>query len=294
MVARGQTRTERDQPRCGRARSRGPNRASSRGLSKKIWHDCHFSRKWQSCQIWHDGRMTTPPPGRREANKQATRAALRDAAARLFAEQGYEATTVAQIASAARVGERTFYRYFDGKDGLLAEQALSWIDVLHQAIRDRPAQEGPYLAVARAMSAVAGRLAGDNATGGAWILTDLPRPVAVLRRATPAPLRRLERSIAEALLARPAEPDQAEPDQAEPDQAEPDPAEPDQADDQATGRLRAQLVARAAVAVLRTAAGRHRELVREGEPSPGVEQLLRECFAELAEVTTLADPERFP
>ena len=223
--------------------------------------------------------MTTPPPGRREANKQATRAALRDAAARLFAEQGYEATTVAQIASAARVGERTFYRYFDGKDDLLAEQALSWIDVLHQAIRDRPAQEGPYLAVARAMSAVAGRLAGDNATGGAWILTDLPRPVAVLRRATPAPLRRLERSIAEALLARPAEPDHAE---------------PDPADDPATGRLRAQLVARAAVVVLRTAAGRHRELVREGEPSPGVEQLLRECFAELAEVTTLADPERFP
>jgi AcrR family transcriptional regulator len=241
-----------------------PRRRRSPG--KKIWHDCHFSRKWQSCQIWHDGRMTTPPPGRREANKQATRAALRDAAARLFAEQGYEATTVAQIAGAARVGERTFYRYFDGKDDLLAEQALSWIDVLHQAIRDRPAQEGPYLAVARAMSAVAGQLAAEAATGGAWILTDLPRPVAVLRRATPAPLRRLERSIAEALLSRPAEPEPAA--------------------GAATARLRAQLVARAAVAVLRTAAGRHRELVREGERSPGVQELLRECFAELAEAAS--------
>jgi AcrR family transcriptional regulator len=218
--------------------------------------------------------MTTPPPGRREANKQATRVALRDAAARLFAEQGYEATTVAQIASSARVGERTFYRYFDGKDDLLAEQALTWIDVLHQAIRDRPAQEGPYLAVARAMSAVAGDLAADAGPGGAWILTDLPRPVAVLRRATPAPLRHLERSIAEALLARPAEPGRDA--------------------DPATGRLRAQLVARAAVAVLRTAAGRHRELVREGVPSPGVEQLLRECFAELAEVSDLADGKRSP
>lgn len=213
--------------------------------------------------------MTTPPPGRREANKQATRAALREAAARLFAEQGYEATTVAQIASAARVGERTFYRYFDGKDDLLAEQALAWIDVLHQTIRDRPAQEGPYLAVARAMSVVAGQLTSDAATGGAWILTDLPRPVAVLRQATPAPLRRLERSITEALLSRPA--------------AEPA-AEPARAADPARAQLQAQLVARAAVAVLRTAAGRHRELVREGEASPGVEQLLRECFAELAEV----------
>jgi hypothetical protein len=116
---------------------------------------------------------------------------------------------------------------------------------------------------------VAGRLAGDAATGGAWILTDLPRPVAVLRRATPAPLRRLERSIAEAVLSRPAEPGQP--------------------DDPATARLRALLVARAAVAVLRTAAGRHRELVREGEPSPGIEQLLRECFAELAEVASPTD-----
>jgi AcrR family transcriptional regulator len=200
--------------------------------------------------------MTTPPPGRREANKQATRAALRGAAARLFAEQGYEATTVTQIARAARVGERTFYRYFDGKDDLLADQALAWIEVLHQAIRDRPAQEGPYLAAGRAMTAVAGQLATDTAAVGAWILTDLPRPIAVLRRATPAPVRRLERSIADALQQRPG----------------------------VTTRLQAQLVARAAVAVLRTAAGSHRELVRDRQPSPGIEQLLRDCLAELADL----------
>jgi AcrR family transcriptional regulator len=212
---------------------------------------------------------SSPPPGRREANKQATRTALREAAARLFAEQGFEATTVAQIAAAAQVGERTFYRYFDGKDDLLAEQALTWIDVLHQAIRDRPAQEGPYLAVAQAMSAVAVELAADPATGGAWILTDLPRPVATLRRATPAPLRRLERSIADALQSRPGEAERA--------------------GDPATARLRALLVARAAVAVLRTAAGRHRELVREGEPSPGIERLLRDSFAELADLTRPPD-----
>ena len=211
--------------------------------------------------------MTTPPGGRREANKQATRAALRQAAARLFAEQGYEATTVTQIAQEARVGERTFYRYFDGKDDLLAEQALAWIDVLHQAISDRPPQEAAYEAVAGAMTAVAGQLATDTATGGAWILTDLPRPIATLRRATPAPLRRLERSVTDALLTR------------EPD-GPPGP-------DEGSARLRAQLVARTAVGVLRTAAGHHRELVREGRQSPGVEQLLRECFAELADLVRL-------
>jgi AcrR family transcriptional regulator len=244
-------------------REPGRKGQASRARVRK-WHDCHFNRKWQLCQIWHDGGMTTPPAGRREANKQATRAALSQAAARLFAEQGYEATTVTQIAQEARVGERTFYRYFDGKDDLLAEQALAWIDVLHQAIRDRPPQEAAYEAVAGAMSAVAGQLATDTATGGAWILTDLPRPIATLRRATPAPLRRLERSITDALLARAS-------------------AGPDEA----TARLRAQLVARTAVAVLRTAAGRHRELVRDGRPSPGVERLLRDCFVELADLVRL-------
>jgi hypothetical protein len=43
-------------------------------------------------------------------------------------------------------------------------------------------------------------------------------------------------------------------------------------------------VARAAVAVLRTAAGPHRELMRDGQPSPGIEQLLGGCFAELADL----------
>ena len=54
------------------------------------------------------------PTGRREANKQATRAALRSAAKQLFASQGFERTTVRDIARLANVTERTFYRYFDG------------------------------------------------------------------------------------------------------------------------------------------------------------------------------------
>ncbi len=70
------------------------------------------------------------------------------AAERLFAEHGFEATTVAQIAQTAGVGERTFYRYFDSKEDLLAERAITWIGLLGEAIRARPAAETPYQAVA--------------------------------------------------------------------------------------------------------------------------------------------------
>src|ERR1039457_299243 len=132
-------------------------------------------------------RMTAAT-GRREARKLATRTALRQAATRLFAEQGYEATTVRQIVRAAHVGERTFYRYFDGKEGLLAEQALAGIDILCDANPQRPAQEPPYVAVGQAMLAVARQAADGTGPAGMWIITDQPQPLALLRRAAPRPL----------------------------------------------------------------------------------------------------------
>ena len=207
----------------------------------------------------------SPGTGRREANKQATKAALRQAATRLFAEQGYEATTVAEIARTAQVGERTFYRYFGGKEELLAEQALAWIDTVHDAIRDRPANETPFQAVARAMITVSARLAVGSGTGEAWILSDAPQPLALLRQAMPRPLRRLEQSIADAVRHRPG--------------GLPGPAGQPEAP---AAEFEAQLLARVAVAALRTAAFCHRQHTRDGTRSPGFEGLLRDAFDRLA------------
>ena len=90
-------------------------------------------------------------PGRREENKQRTRSALEQAAARLFEQQGFEATTVRDIALAAGVGERTFFRYFPSKEDLVLQQVRDLIPGFMRAVRERPAAEAPLTALREAM-----------------------------------------------------------------------------------------------------------------------------------------------
>lgn len=79
-------------------------------------------------------------PGLRERKKQATRAALADAAVRLAAEHGAENVTVEAISSAAGVSPRTFFNYFDSHD-----DAFLMIDAevgqrVRRAVREAPAE----------------------------------------------------------------------------------------------------------------------------------------------------------
>ncbi|MZD10124.1 TetR family transcriptional regulator [Streptomyces sp. SID5785] len=83
----------------------------------------------------------------RELKKQRTRDALLRAALELCTSQGYERTTVDEIAEACEVSQRTFFRYFANKE----EAAFAVQDMVEsrfvEALRERPAHESPLEAL---------------------------------------------------------------------------------------------------------------------------------------------------
>lgn len=77
-------------------------------------------------------------PSLRDARKTRTRIALRDAALKLFAAQGYDATSTEQIAEKAGVSWRTFFRYFPTKESALFWGEGPWFESLADAYSDQP------------------------------------------------------------------------------------------------------------------------------------------------------------
>ncbi|MES4887592.1 TetR family transcriptional regulator [Streptomyces sp. NPDC096012] len=87
----------------------------------------------------------------RERKKRRTREALLRSALELFTTQGYENTTVDEIAEAVDVSQRTFFRYFAGKeDAAFAVQAMTEAHFV-SAVRARPAHEAPMEALRQAI-----------------------------------------------------------------------------------------------------------------------------------------------
>src|SRR5580692_4513459 len=87
------------------------------------------------------------PPGLRARKKARTRQAIADAAARLFAERGYEQVAVTDVARAAEVSEQTVYNYFQTKEQLVTGRDQLVQDELSRLIRTRPPGITPAAAI---------------------------------------------------------------------------------------------------------------------------------------------------
>ena len=106
--------------------------------------------------------MTT---GLRERKKERTRQLIADTAKQLFAERGFEAVTVGEIARAAEVAEATVFNYFPTKEDLFYGRLEAFEEMLLSAIRDRGPGESVLTAFGRFLTAQEGVLAFRSPDG---------------------------------------------------------------------------------------------------------------------------------
>ena len=100
-----------------------------------------------------------------QARKQDfVRSAIWDAAIGLFAERGFDETTIDEIARAAGVSTRTFFRYFASKADLMGQGMITYRTVLGDAVRQAPAALTPMQVLRHTVHKVAADAAAQPRT----------------------------------------------------------------------------------------------------------------------------------
>jgi len=100
--------------------------------------------------------------GLRERKKRQTRQLIADTARRLFAQRGFEAVTVAEVARAAEVSEATVFNYFPTKEDLFYSGLESFEEELLSSIRERGHGESALAAFGRFVLEPRGLLATND------------------------------------------------------------------------------------------------------------------------------------
>jgi AcrR family transcriptional regulator len=136
---------------------------------------------------------TETPLGLRERKKQRTRQLIADTARRLFAERGFEAVTVTEIAREAEVAPATVFNYFPTKEDLFYSRLEAFEDDLLRAIRERPSGQGVLAAFGAFLLGRQGGLAMSG-PGGDEEATERVRTITRIITGSPALLAR-ERQV---------------------------------------------------------------------------------------------------
>ncbi|MEU9121012.1 TetR family transcriptional regulator [Streptomyces sp. NPDC048506] len=94
--------------------------------------------------------MSTEPLSLRAAKKQETRQLISDHATRLFLREGFEETTIAEIAAAARVSKKTVTNYFARKEDIALDHHETFTAGLARTVETRADGESALAALRRA------------------------------------------------------------------------------------------------------------------------------------------------
>ncbi|MDV3130312.1 TetR/AcrR family transcriptional regulator [Mycobacterium sp. 21AC1] len=99
-------------------------------------------------------RVTSAPVTLWDRTRELASREIRETALRLFTEQGYDETTIAQIAREAGVSQRTLFRYFGTKEDLLGGNQDSFRQAVVSTVSKLPAETGVWEALRAGLEAV--------------------------------------------------------------------------------------------------------------------------------------------
>lgn len=105
--------------------------------------------------------------GLRERKKRRTRHAIATAALRLFAERGYEETTIADIAAAADIAPRTFFGYFPSKEDVVFAEVDDRLAEVAERLAGRIPGESPIQTIRRGVVDVLEAIVSEHGEYGA-------------------------------------------------------------------------------------------------------------------------------
>ena len=131
-------------------------------------HSCHVAAsRWRI--VANVNAITTSPrpgpadhSGLRQRKKDSARRAIEDAAWELFAEQGYEETSINDIAERADVAPRTFFRYFPTKEAVMYPQFEELLQNVRDEFHKRPADEPVITSLFESLQTLSGSLEGEG------------------------------------------------------------------------------------------------------------------------------------
>ncbi|WP_157775306.1 TetR family transcriptional regulator [Melittangium boletus] len=116
-------------------------------------------------------------PNLRERKQRLLRLELGEVALGLFIERGFHETTIEDIARAAGISRRTFFRYFETKEDVVLWRLRYGSEQICDALEARPADEPGLLAVRNALEAVHKNLSSEREGNRAYLRFLLATPM---------------------------------------------------------------------------------------------------------------------
>ncbi|SDO23160.1 TetR/AcrR family transcriptional regulator [Geodermatophilus sp. DSM 45219] len=140
--------------------------------------------------------------GVREVARRAVHAEITSAAEFLFREQGYDATTVDQIAERVGMSQRTFFRHVGTKEDLVLAEFDRQSERMVADLQSRPAGEDPWTSLRHAFEVVVGQREDPTVRERAKLMMSIVETSGTLRAAYFDRMDLVQRQLVDVLLGR--------------------------------------------------------------------------------------------